>query len=232
MLKSVVEKTPRDAANGGRDVGDNNGHNSTEVGTQRTSSVEPEPPYPEEDCSENNVRNIVWSVIELVCTVATAFAQHERVGQGCAPRRDMYGRSTGEIKATHLGRPSRGIPCPACDGIVDHGRPDKHEDHAGKHATTFGSSADCECNTAEMLVSEKERKTSTTACVRYCRKHALVDGKQEVWDVVARDRRGAENISKADVVEVSDERASRVTEAQRVTPKEPLPFEERQASAR
>ena len=56
----------------------------------------------------------------------------------------MHGGSTSEVEAAHLGDPAGGVPSPAGDGVVDQRRPDKHEDHAGQHAATFGDGADSE----------------------------------------------------------------------------------------
>jgi hypothetical protein len=83
--------------------------------------------------------------------VAGPLAQHDGVGQGCSAGRDVYRRSTGEIETAHLKYPSRRVPRPACNRVIDDGRPDEHEDYAGKHAASLCCSANSECGTVSTV---------------------------------------------------------------------------------
>jgi len=60
----------------------------------------------------------------------------------------MYGGSTSKVKAAHLEHPTRWVPGPACDGVVDDSRPDKHVDDAWEHAPSLGNGTNGESNTA------------------------------------------------------------------------------------
>lgn len=57
----------------------------------------------------------------------------------------MDGNSTSEVETVYLEYPACRIPCLACDGVVDDGGPDEHEDDAGKHAASLCGCANCEC---------------------------------------------------------------------------------------
>src|SRR4051812_27071699 len=85
--------------------------------------------------------DVVGAVVELLCTVTASFSEHIRVGKRSASGRDMDGSSAGKVKATHFEHPSRRIPGPACNGVVDDGRPDEHIDDAGEHPASFGDGA-------------------------------------------------------------------------------------------
>lgn len=83
-LKTVIENTPCNATNTGSQVSDNSGHNSAHVSSQSGTSVETEPSDPQEDGTDNNVRHVMWAVVQLVSAVTAALAQHNRVGERSA----------------------------------------------------------------------------------------------------------------------------------------------------
>lgn len=85
-LKTVIQNTPGDASNTSSQVGDHGSHDRTEVGSQCGTGVESEPTNPQEDGSDDNVCDVVRAVVQLVSTVATTLAQHDRVCEGGASR--------------------------------------------------------------------------------------------------------------------------------------------------
>lgn len=127
VLQAIIEKTPSDTTDGRRDVGDDNGHDSAEVGGAGTTTVETEPSNPEENCSQDDMCNVVGTIVELMSAVSATLTEHERVGKGSASGSNMNGGSSGEIESSHNSRPARRVPCPAGDRVVDYGGPHKHE---------------------------------------------------------------------------------------------------------
>jgi hypothetical protein len=101
-------------------------------------------------------------------------------------RSNMNRCTASEIKAAHLRRPAIGIPCPACDGIVDRSRPHEHEHYTRQHASALCNGADCESNSNAS-------------------KHSLIHCKQEIRNLGTTYTRRAEDVSEADIVEVADE---------------------------
>lgn len=96
--------------------------------------------------------------------VAASLAEHHGVGERSRAGGDVNWSSTGEIEAAELVDPSRRVPRPAGNRIIDDGGPDEHEDESWQNATALGSGAD--------------REGNCNAC-----EHALVDGEEEVWDL-------------------------------------------------
>lgn len=127
-FKTVIQDTPCDTSDAGSQVGNDGCHDGAEVGSESRTCVEAEPSNPQEDGANDDVCHVVGAVVELVSAVATTLAQHDRVCESSASRRDMHGSSTGEIETSHLEDPSGGVPCPAGDRVVDDGCPDEHED--------------------------------------------------------------------------------------------------------
>lgn len=74
LLESVVENTPRDASHRCRQVRDYSGHYSPQIRRQRRSSIEAEPTHPQEHRADNNMRDVVRPVIQLVRAVAASLA--------------------------------------------------------------------------------------------------------------------------------------------------------------
>ncbi|CRK19747.1 hypothetical protein BN1708_000412 [Verticillium longisporum] len=162
-LEAVVEHTPRDATDAGRQVRHAGRHDGPQVGGQGRSGVEAEPADPEEDGADDNVGDIVGAIVELVRAVATTLAEHHRVRESSGARGNVDGGAAGKVEAAHAAGPTRRVPCPAGNGVVDDGRPDEHEDDAGQHAPTLGDGAS----------SESDGDGG---------EHALVESKQEIRD--------------------------------------------------
>lgn len=146
-FQSVVHQTPGHTSNGGSQVSDNGSHNRTQVGRESRAGVESEPADPQEHGADDNVGDIVRAVVELVGSVATTLAQHQGVGERGRSGSNVHGGTTSEVKTSELEHPSRRVPCPAGDGVVDDSGPDEHEDNAGEHATTLSDCADSKSNT-------------------------------------------------------------------------------------
>lgn len=149
------------------------------------------------------MRDIVRAVVQLMGTMAAPLAQHHRVRERRAARRDVHGGAAGEIQAAHLERPPGGVPRPAGDGVVDDRGPDEHEDDAGQHAAALGDGAR----------GERDRDGA---------EHALVHGEEQVRDAARADRRPREDVLEAEVGEVADEGPCCVREGEGVAPEEPL----------
>jgi hypothetical protein len=115
----------------------------------------------------------------------------------------MHWGSASKVKSSHLEDPSRRIPGPASNRVVDDGCPDEHEDNARKHAATFSNSTDC--------------KSYCDGC-----EHALVDSKHKIGDLRRSNRWCSEDISEAKVFQVTNVFAGSVGEGERITPEEPL----------
>ena len=63
--------------------------NGAEVGTESGAAVEPEPAEPEEDCAEDDVRDVVGLVGEALGSVAAALGEVEGDGEGSGSRGDV-----------------------------------------------------------------------------------------------------------------------------------------------
>ena len=65
-LEAVVEHAPGDSADAGGEVGYDCGHHGSHVGCEGGTGVEAEPTDPEEDSADDDVCDIVGTIIELV----------------------------------------------------------------------------------------------------------------------------------------------------------------------
>lgn len=149
LFEPVVDQAPGDTANTSSQVGNNGGHHSAQVrGTGRTS-VEAEPTDPEEDCTDDDVGDVVGTVVQLLSAMTAPLAEHVRVGQGSATRSNVDGGTSSKVNRAHGRGPSRRVPGPAGDGVVDDGRPDEHVDDTRKHASTLRDGTDGKSNTAK-----------------------------------------------------------------------------------
>lgn len=129
-FETVVNQAPCDTTDTSSKVGAYSRHDSAKVGRQRRTSVETEPAHPEKHGADNDVRDVVGTVVELLGTVTTSLSEHVRVGEGSTSGSDMDGSSAGKVQATHLKDPSGWVPGPARNRVVDNRRPDKHVDDA------------------------------------------------------------------------------------------------------
>ncbi len=73
-LETIITKAPGNSSNAGRQVSDHGCHDSTHVGCKSGTSVEAKPTDPEENRSDNDVCNIVGTIIQLLGTVTSAFS--------------------------------------------------------------------------------------------------------------------------------------------------------------
>ena len=147
-FETVVNQAPCDTPDTSSKVGAYSGHNSAKVSGQRGTSVETEPAHPEEHGADDDVRDVVGTVVELLGTVTASLSEHVRVGEGSTSGSDMNGSSAGKVQATHLEDPSGWVPGPARNRVVDNRRPDKHVDDARQHASSLGHGSNGKCNTA------------------------------------------------------------------------------------
>lgn len=137
-LQTVVDQTPRDATHTSSEIRAHSRHDSPQICRQRGSSVEAEPTHPQKYGADDDVRDVVGAVVELLGSMSTPLAQHVRVGERSRSGRNMHGCSASKVQAAQLKDPPGGIPSPAGDGVVDDGSPDKHVDDAWKHSAPLG----------------------------------------------------------------------------------------------
>lgn len=96
----------------------------------------------------------------------------------------MDGRATREVQSSQVEDPTRSVPGPAGEGIVDDGGPNENKDHAGKHAATFSDSADSEGNSVnDSLGSRQDIEAGND--IRNAGEHALENGEQEIRNLSA-----------------------------------------------
>lgn len=148
LLEAVIHQDPGDGADGGGEVGDDAGHDGTEIRGQGGATVEAEPSDPEEDGAEDDVGDVVRSVRETGgFGIAGTLAEHDGEGEGGGTRRDVDGGTASEVETAKLERPTVRVPRPVGDGVVHDGGPDEDEDDAGQDAGAIYSSADGEGGT-------------------------------------------------------------------------------------
>jgi hypothetical protein len=145
-LQAVIDNAPCHTTNAGSQVGNNCSHDGAEISPKSRSGVEAEPSNPEENCSDDDVCDVVGAVVEFLGAMARSLSKHVRISQSGAAGCNVHGSSTSKIKSTFLVDPTTWVPSPAGNGIVDASGPDEHVDQTREHATTFGNSADCKNN--------------------------------------------------------------------------------------
>lgn len=122
---------------------DNAGHDGAHVSGERGTTVEAEPTHPQENGAENDVGDVVRPVGQAGgLGVPSSLTDHNGEGERSSTRRDVDGRATGEVEATHDEGPTVGVPGPVRDRVVYDGGPDEHEDDARENARTVNSSTD------------------------------------------------------------------------------------------
>lgn len=146
-LKTVINQAPGDATNTGCEIRDDCRHDGAEIGGESGTGVEPKPTNPEEYGANDNVGNIVGTVVQFLSAVTPSFSKHVRVSERSRARGNMHGGSSSKIEATHLEDPSRGVPRPAGERVVDERRPTEHIDDARQNPSSFSDGANSECNT-------------------------------------------------------------------------------------
>lgn len=145
-LEAVVNQTPSDASDAGSQISNDSSHNSTQVSSQSRTSVETKPADPEEYGADNNVSYVVGAIVELLGAVAPSFSEHIRVCECGATRGNMHGSSASKVQTAHFIGPSRSVPGPAGDGVVDECGPDEHVDDAWEDPASFSNSSNGKCN--------------------------------------------------------------------------------------
>jgi len=145
LLKAIVKQAPGEASDACRNVGHHASHGSAHVGSKSTAAVEAEPADPEENSTQDDMRDIVgavWQAVHFV--VASPLPQHESVGESGSTGADMDGSTTGEVEAAHLEGPAVWVPCPVGNGVINDGSPNKEENDHGPHTSTISSTANGE----------------------------------------------------------------------------------------
>lgn len=134
----------------------------------------------------------------------------------------MDGCSAGEIETAHDEGPAVGVPCPACDGVVDYSRPDENENQTWQHTPTVGSSANGQGRSIRFVsFLSRSHYPKHQDNSRNSSEHALVHRKQDLWDLRASWRRRRQHIAEPDMAKVTNIAAARA-EGERVAPEEPL----------
>ena len=153
---------------------------STNGGIEGRTTVESKPTEPDEDGTKEDECGVVWLAVRRLASTL-ALAQHKGVGETGPTGSNVDRSASCVIKRGQVEEPSVGVPGPAGDRVVDDGGPDEHEDDAGQHAAALGDGSD-----------------GQGYC--YASEHSLVDGEEEVGDLVAAYAGGAEDVAKADVL--------------------------------
>lgn len=102
LLEAVVDQTPSDAPDACGEVGHERSHDCSQVGTQCASRIEAKPADPEEDGADDNVGDIVRTVVECVRAMPFALAQNVTVGQRCSSTGDVHGSATSEVQTSQF----------------------------------------------------------------------------------------------------------------------------------
>lgn len=191
-FESVINQNPSKSAYRSCKIGDDTCHSSSEVAAKSTTAIESEPTEPQEDCSKNDVSDIMGTINKLSGSVTATFSQHNRVCEGGSPGRDVDGSATREIETSQDEDPTVGVPSPARDGIVYNGGPDKDKDTTWKHASSLCGGADskCRCN---------------------CSEHTLEDSEGKIWNIAGL---LCQHTSETEVVKVAYERAGSLGECE------------------
>jgi len=163
---------------------------------------------PEEDGADDNVGDVMGTVVELLGAVTAPLSKHVGVGERSASGGDMYRCSTGKVEAAHAEHPTRRIPCPAGNGVVNNGCPDEHVDDAGKHPSSFSNGSNGKCD--------------SDGC-----EHALVDGKHQIGDAGTSNGWSTEHVHVTKVIECANVLSSLVRKGERIAPEEPLEADNR-----
>lgn len=144
VIQAVVEYHPGETTYGSGEMGNDTGHDGTQVSAERGTAVEAKPADPEEDGADDDVGDVVGPVGETVeIAVPAAFAEHDRVCKSRCPRRDVNRCATREVEAAHFVDPPSRVPGPASDGVVNESSPNEHKDHAREHTATISRCAYC-----------------------------------------------------------------------------------------
>jgi len=145
LLQAVVQNRPGEAGNASSEVGNNARHNGTYVGAQSRTAIEAEPANPEEDGSEDDVRDVVRAVGEtVVLVIADTAPEHHAVRERSDTRIDVDRAATGKVEVAEGEEPTVGIPRPISNRVIDDSSPDEDENTGRQHTPTVRDGADGE----------------------------------------------------------------------------------------
>lgn len=207
MVCSVeVEQDPREAAEGGAEVGVHDGVDAFEGRGDAGEAVEAEPAEPEEHGADGDEGHVVGPEVDH----QVLFAGAEEVGDDEAgeARQDLDGPSAGVVEDAPAVRPAGGVPDPAGDGAVDKGEPAEGEGDEREDAAAFAEGADVDAGGDGG-------------------EHALEVGvghfRDALWVVRGVHHQRLVEVHVAEVVQVADEPVGRGgRERERVAPQVPL----------
>ena len=80
-------------------------------------------------------------VSERLGAISASFSKEDRDSESRRARGDVDRRSTSEVVTSMDGRPTVGIPSPACNGVINESGPRKHEYKKGPKMRAFSESA-------------------------------------------------------------------------------------------
>src|ERR1700683_2059410 len=81
LLKAIIPEHPCDTTHTSSQVGDDAGLRSAEIGGERRSAIETEPPEPEEYRAQDDIARVVRLVSKGFCTPTPTLAEVERDGE-------------------------------------------------------------------------------------------------------------------------------------------------------
>ena len=150
-------------------------------------------------------------------------SQHERVRESCRAGGYVNRGPACKVQSSHSIHPASRVPGPASDSVVDDGRPDEHEDDAGKHAATLSYRTHGKCH-PDWNFSQSWFLLSFYARIRIRdgSKHALIHCKQEIWYPVASHTRRRKRVPKPNIGQIPNVFTSAVGERERIAPEKPL----------
>lgn len=117
---------------------DNASLDSSQIGSQSWTSVEPEPSKPEEDSTENDITCILRFISQSFRTISATFAEKQWNSQSGGTRTDVYWGTACKVETSEDKWPTIWIPSPASDGIVNDGSPDEDKYEEGAETAAFG----------------------------------------------------------------------------------------------
>lgn len=157
-LKSPIPQHPRQPADTRRKVRDDTRLHRPQVRTQRAPAVKPKPSKPQENRAQHDVGRVMRFIRKPLRPVAPPFAEVDGDREGSGSRGDMHGGTAGEVEPAEDEGPAVGVPCPACDGVVDECGPEEDEDKDRPDAGVFGERADGEHGSVVSVARTKERE--------------------------------------------------------------------------
>ena len=137
--QAEVKQRPRHCGKGGSETRVPASNDGAEIGAEGGTTVEAEPPEPQQNGAEGDEGYVVGTEVHHHPLVAPP--ENQGVGHGRHTRNYLDWPASGIVEDAIVEGPAIGIPHPACDGAVDEGGPEEHEDHGGEHAAAFGNGA-------------------------------------------------------------------------------------------